>query len=339
MPDKNRSLKKNRKTGDEILPGTTTTIYQSNRVTNGRYRGFTLIQTKIFVSLIKELQMAIKLEMEGKNWQQLDIFESPDKRLFKIGIPLAEIGKPVQYKEIAESCRAFTRLSVKIQPPAGYTSIATLAARVDTPTKEGGKSVIYIYLLREVGEQLIKIDKSIRGNPEKFTHYIYVVAIRSKNKYTAKVYQIISSWKARGSFLITYQTLREQLGIEENEYTEYSDFKRRVLLPVQRELENKADCWFECDMAGFEQREGKKVVRLNFKIMTPGFTEENNLRAENIKYLLRNYVEGFQEKHLEKLSPIFDNHPDYQASIFDGMSNATFLSNTTEKPGSSLVSW
>ncbi len=303
MPDKNQI----------ILPGTTTTIYQPNRVTNAKYRGFTLIQTKVFVSLIKQLQKAIRLDMEGKNWQQLDIFESPDKRLFKVGIPLADIGKPVQYREIAESCQALTRLSVKIQPPIGYTSIATLAARVDIPVKERGRSIIYIYLLREVGEQLIKIDKSTGGYPEKFTHYIYEVAMRSKNKYTAKLYQIISSWKARGGVRVTYQSLREQLGIEGSEYTEYSDFKRRVLAPAQKELENKADCWFDCNAKGFEEREGKKVVRLNFKIITPAHTEENNIRSENIKHLLRSYVEGFGERHIEKLSPIFTVRLDYHA--------------------------
>jgi hypothetical protein len=303
MPEKNQI----------ILPGTTTTIYQPNRVTNARYRGFTLIQSKVFVSLIKQLQIAIRLDMEGKNWQQLDIFDSPDKRLFKVGIPLADIGKPVQYKEISESCQALTRLSIKIQPPAGYTSIATLAARVDIPVKERGRSIVYIYMLREVGEQLIKIDKSLNGNPEKFTRYIYEVAMRSKNKYTAKVYQIISSWKARGGLRVSYKAFREQLGIEENEYPEYSDFKRRVLIPVQEELENKADCWFLCNARGFVEREGKKVVRLNFKIITAAHAEDNNFRAENIRHLLRNHVEGFEDTHIERLSPIFTGRLDYQA--------------------------
>lgn len=296
-----------------ILPGTTTTIYQSNRITNARFRGCTLIQSKVFVSLIKQLQIAIRLDMEGRNWQQLDIFENPDRRLFKIGIPLADIGTPAQYREIFESCQALTTMSVKIQPPAGYNAVATLAARVAVPVKERGRSILYIYLLREVGEQLIKMDKSPGGQPERFTRYIYEVAMRSRNKYTAKVYQIISSWKGRGGVRIGYLAFREQLGISENEYPEYSDFKRRVLIPVQQELENKADCWFSCHTRGFEERQGKKLVRLNFKIITPALERDIHLQAENIRYLLRNHVEGFTDRHIEKLSPIFTARLDYQA--------------------------
>ncbi len=314
MTDKNRTIiKKTKKTGTEIiLPGTNTTIYQSNRITNGRYKGFTLIQSKLFIALIKQLQAAIKLDMEGKSWNQLDLFDSADKRLFRIGIPLSEIGKPNQYKEIADSATAFTTLSIRIKPPEGYDSIATLAARIDLPTKESGRAVLYIYLLKEVGEQLIIMDKNLRGGPEKYTNYLYEVAMGSKNKYTPKIYWIISSWKVKGGFKMLYETLREQLGIEPGEYPEYSDFKKRVLIPVQQELEKKANCWFNCLDKEFEERVGKKVVTLNFKVITPDLVQEQGIKVDNIKHLLRLHA-GFTDKHIERIAPIFKNSVDYQA--------------------------
>lgn len=332
MPDKKITIvKKTKKTGSEIiLPGTNTTIYQSNRITNGRYKGFTLIQSKLFIALIKQLQAAIKLDMEGKSWGQLNLFDSVDKRLFKIGIPLSEIGKPNQYGEIADSATAFTTLNIRIKPLEGYDSIATLAARIDLPKKESGRTVLYIYMLREVGEQLIIMDKNTRGGPEKYTNYLYEVAMGSKNKYTPKLYWIISSWKNKGGFKMQYETLREQLGVDPGEYAEYSDFKKRVLIPAQQELEKKANCWFNCSDKEFEERVGKKVVTLNFKVITPVFEEEQSIKVDNIKHLLRLHA-GFTDKHIEKVTPIFKSGVDYQAVQLKLLELTTYLKDSKGK--------
>lgn len=93
--------------------------------------------------------------------------------------------------------------------------------------------------------------------------------MKATNKYTYKLYMIISSWKQKGGFKISVEELKTQLGIHPNEYQLYKEFKRRVLVPVQNDLEFRSDCWFNCAKAGFEQRNERKVTYLNFKIMFP----------------------------------------------------------------------
>jgi plasmid replication initiation protein len=301
-----------------VLPGTTTTIYQSNRVTNGRYGGFTLIQGKIFVCIMKQLQAAIQTGMDGKDWKQLELFRNTDKDMIKIGIPLSEIGKNSQYKEIYEAADEMMSLRIKINPPDGYESIATLIAQADVPKIINGKSILYLHMVKSVAEQLIIIDKNAQsGTPIQYTKYLYEVALAARSKYTYKLYWIISSWKEKGGFRVSYEKLREQLGIstEVDEmgkyiyYPEYADFKRRILKPIQNDLEKKADCWFNCSDADFEEREGKKVQWLNFKVITPNIEVVKNEKIDNFRNILKTHM-SFNDEQFNQIRHLFSGKYD-----------------------------
>lgn len=301
-----------------ILPGTTTTIYQSNRVTNGRYGGFTLIQGKIFVGIMRQLQEAIKKEMEGKDWKQLEIFSNPDKDMIKIGIPLNDIGRNYQYKEIYAAADEMMSIRVKMKPLEGYESVATLISKADIPTIINGKSTLYLYIIKDVAEQLIVVDRNLKsGTPMQYTKYLYEVALAARNKYTYKLYWIISSWKEKGGFRISYEKLREQLGISNDtdinhkyiDYPEYADFKRRILKPVQTDLENKADCWFNCAERGFEERTGKKVAWLNFKVITPEIESVRSAKIEHYRNILKIHA-SFKDEQFDQIRYLFSEEVD-----------------------------
>jgi hypothetical protein len=294
--------KKTIKTGKEIvLPGQTE-IYQSNRITNGKFKGFTLIQSRVLVYILKQLQEAIKYDMSNKDWKQLDIFNQ-DARTAKIVIKLKEISKPNQYSEVFSAIEQIMKLSIHIKSTMGndYEKITNLLDTVETPKKANGESIVIVEIKHEVAKKLIEIDKNIHGQPSHFTKFLYEVAMAASNKYTVKLYMIISSWKSKGGFKTSYKELREKLGISEEEYTEYTDFKRRVLVPIQKDLEKKSDCWFNCKEHGFEVREGKKVVSLSFKIIVPEMVEEVRMRADNIRSMLRLHFK-FNDSHIKGLS-------------------------------------
>lgn len=302
-------VKKTKKRKDTIvLPGATE-IYQSNRITNGKFSGFNNLHIKILIHTIKQLQAAIKTSMSGGNWKQLDMFDNSQEGVYRIPLYLSEIDRSDRYKDVIQAGMELQTLQIKFKSTIDnrtFNTVAGLFARWHEPVKVNGKSVVYIDILKDVAAEIIEIDKRLDGKPIQFTKYLYEVAMSSKSKYTAKMYMILSSWKSKGGFRITLNELRQQLGLEENEYAEFKNFKTRILIPIQKDLEKKSDCWFNCRAADFEIRENKKVIALNFKIITPEFEEESQKKADYIRNMLRTHF-GFDDSHLRHIAPIFDD--------------------------------
>lgn len=279
-----------------ILPGCTE-LYQPNRVTYGRGKlrrregGFTLMQSRILITLIKELQEAVLASMNGKDWRQLNLFASEESNLIRVPIRLKNIAHPRQYKEVYEAALELGKASIQLPSSISkeYYCIATLFPRVELPKVVNGNSIMYVELFKDAARKLIEIDRTAGGRPGYFTRYLYEVAMSATNKYTYKLYMIIASWKKKGGFRISFEELKKQLGVAPGDYAEYKEFKRRVLLPVQKDLEGKSDCWFNCAADGFEQRKNKAVQWLNFKIIIPTPVSVVNTRMNHVLHLLRTH--------------------------------------------------
>lgn len=290
-------------------------IKQPNRVTYADFSRFSLIQSKIFVLIMKALQNAIKAHIEGRDWQQIDMFIPNVDGLIRVPIVLSEIGKANQYPEYVAAVKDMQNVAFKYKNKINdkeYLSHSNLIAVFNEPILTKGKAIFYLDLTRTVAKRLVEIDIANNNKPFGFTSYLHHVAMAAKSKYTIKLYMIIASWKVNGSLTITYNNLREQLGIandvNENEdyifYPFFSGFYRDVLLKVQKDLENKADCWFDCKEKGFVSRKGKKVIALNFKILTQEFIEATNSKFDNIKNLLKVHA-SFKQEHLDQMKPLF----------------------------------
>lgn len=308
MAKKAPVVRKTKKRGKEVVLAGTTEIYQPNRITNGRFTGFTLIQSKVLISIIKQLQDAIKKSMSGEDYTQMTLFKENDSNI-RIGIPLADLTTPNHYADVLLAAEGMMDLKMKLKSPIGkdYISIASLISRIEVPKLEKGRSILYVQMDKDVASKLIDVDKNGRGQPAHYTKYLYEVALSSKNKYTYKLYWLISSWKSKGGFYITLAELRHNLGLEETEYPEYRKFKQRVLVPAQAELENKADCWFNCAVPDFEKREGRAVVGLNFKIIVPELQEHLQALADQARNMLRSHFR-LQDAHMARLEHIFDKN-------------------------------
>lgn len=304
---KSEIVKKTKKTNKVIvLPGATE-IYQSNRVTNARLnKGHTNIQNRLIIAVIKNLQEAIRKSMDGEDYTQLGLFKE-DETTIRVGVRLSEITDPKQYKEVIEAANGLMDMKLDLKSPMGkdYISITNLVTRMEVPIKENGRSVLYMHMYKDVAKNLIDVDR-VNGKPSQYTKYLYEVAMNASSKYTSKIYMLISSWKEKGGFQMKLEEFRKKLGIADNEYKEYAQFKRRVLLPAQNELEGKADCWFNCKANDFEVREGRSVVTLCFKVIKPELQQHLETLVEGVRNLLRTHFR-FQPMHMVRLQYIFAN--------------------------------
>lgn len=299
-----------------ILPGITE-IYQPNRVTNGKHKSLSVLQSRILLLLIKELQAAILASMNGKDWVQLNLFEVSEKGLIRVPIKLKELTTSNHYHSIYEAVLELAKTNVKLPSSVGkdYYCIAVLFPKVHLPIIENGYSIIYVELFIEAARKLIEVDILPSRKPGYFTKYLYEVAMSAKNKYTYKLYMIISSWKSKGGFRITLESLKELLGIPKDKYIHYREFKKRVLVPVQKDLEFKSDCWFNCNVSGFEGRSGKSVIYLNFKIIIPAAAKLVKERKDHILYLLRSHF-LFSDLHIKSISDLLESITDQETFQF-----------------------
>jgi plasmid replication initiation protein len=78
-----------------------------------------------------------------------------------------------------------------------------------------------------------------------------------KGKYSWQVYEILKNLEDGKKYYISIEYLKYLLKID-SAYKLYADFKRKVILYTQNEIENKTDIHFEFE----EKKEDKKIIGL-----------------------------------------------------------------------------
>jgi plasmid replication initiation protein len=168
-------------------------------------------------------------------------------------------------------------------------------------------SIIDVYIKRHVAKWLIEIDKDSAGKPIHWTYFMYQITQSASNKYTAKIYKKLCSWRQKGGFTIPMDEFRQWLCIE-NKYKNFFDVKKYILIPVQNDLTEKADLWFNCKDKDFIIKQGNKTY-LNFKIITPDLQETEAKLKDHVFHLLKTHFK-FESRNIDQIKPIFDNsHP------------------------------
>lgn len=289
-----------------MLPEIISYMQQPNRVTEATY-DYTLVQKKILTAVIYFLQEGIKHRLNGYSYEQLEIFKQNPSEKIQIKIPLHEITPSKQYySDVRESAKMLASIIVRLPGKDPFTGKAgtyfTGLMSVFVPDDYRYDRHMVIELEKEVAKRLMEIDKNERGIPVNYTRYAYEIIMRSKNKHTPRIYEMISSWKKKGGFVITLDDFRSRLMLGDK-YPTYKDLKNRVIKPAHEELFEKADCWFNCLAKDFEVRKGKTITHLNFKVIVPELKEMNEVKKNSIIEMLRMHF-GFKEEHLVAIKPI-----------------------------------
>ena len=98
----------------------------------------------------------------------------------------------------------------------------------------------------------------------KFTSCNLDMLLNFKSQYTMRIYMMLKQYEKLTEREIGLALLREMLGLRKDQNVEYSDFKKVVLNPVQKELNEKSDLIFEFD----EIKYGRRIGALRFCIST-----------------------------------------------------------------------
>lgn len=275
-------------------------VYQPNHITNAEYN-YTLIQERIFNYIIFHLQTYMNKVMNGTIITQLEIFGEQQKDYVDIEIPLSLIGKPYQYPDIRQRAIEMMSITVAVNMQSYKTKekiqrMQSMLTHVDIPVKEEKRrsGTLPIRISKVVAMMILNIERN-NGTPICYTSFLLNIALQAQNKYTSRIYKLLSSYKRPaggepGMYIVSYEKFRSILQIG-NKYRDYEAFKRCVIMPVYDELKEHGDIYFELS----ETRDpNKKVTKLNFVIKWPADVDTNLTECKLWSSIEKRLVEWFE---------------------------------------------
>ncbi|MDR0232997.1 MAG: replication initiation protein [Dysgonamonadaceae bacterium] len=265
-----------------LLPVNLTKLKQSNMITTMQ-ADYSITHQRILITLIDKLQPHINGIINGyRQYEKLDLFEDFERDThIRIKIPIKDFGIPTgSYGKFREA----------------LLNIASIPVEFDTTDPETGREMwgfsgffsAYMHKEKYNREVHIVIQKDIAKKVvfalTGYTQYYKEIALSSSNKYTPRIYMLISSWKSKGGFSIKYEKFRKLLGVGDK-YQDYWSFYKRAIRPVYEELFEKADVWFEVAEI-YDQESDKNPSLLSFKvvrgIMTAKEQEQLKIQSKNL---------------------------------------------------------
>ena len=224
-----------------------------------------LTQTHIMVELMGALQVKINDFIAHMGEEGNSVFKEEDfneNGVAHVDVSLAAVSNRPDYYADVESM-AYRLMSATIKRPEEVEGMKMMklshvfdSISVPFEDNERGrrKGFIRFYFNREQAKEIFNFTRDSK--------YIKAVARNASSQYTSRLYMIISAYKTFGHWEVEYAELRKILGFyayEEDEngqwgwvekkYTEYRQFKRRVLKTAADELRDlaekgEADCYF-----------------------------------------------------------------------------------------------
>jgi len=171
------------------------------------------------------------------------------------------------YSELKAIANKLTSRKIYIQNGEDFCFI------VPIPFCEYKKSIFTIRFDRVMEEYLLELK-------DRFTKYNIDNIRRLKSNYSIRLYELLKAFEWLREKEFELDKLKKMLGIKEFDdrtnkwvdiYPKYANIKQRVLIPVQKELLEKTDIYFEFE----EIKTGRKVTSLKFKILKNSSANES----------------------------------------------------------------
>jgi hypothetical protein len=281
----------------QLSPGKKlTTLYISNHLINAKYN-YSLIQERIFNYVIFHCQEYINKVKNGTPIYQLDLFNDDSSSTVQIKIALKHIAPPDEYDHVRESmqkmCSILLQTQVTDKHGKSWQQWQGLFLKVNIPAETKRSAFMIATMDIAIAQMIVSMQRRQDGTPINYTTFMYEVAMNTKNKYTPRIYKLISSWKNKTGFYYSVEELREflQLG---DKYKDMEALRRRILIPVWQELKENADCWFNLTETNFEVKEGKRVVGFNFKVIS---AKSNLYYVKQMEYLIYTFKTQYHFKN------------------------------------------
>jgi len=152
------------------------------------------------------------------------------------------------------------------------------------------------------------LERELLKLKDQFTQYYLKNVSKLKSSYSIRLYELLKQYVSVGQRKINIEDLRVMLGIEENEYKEFKNFKSRILKRAHAEIIQKTDIDFEFEAIKLSR---KPIAILFHEIKQKTFIPDKIFALIPKKYrdskqvlnLTRKYIEICGEDYvIEKLN-------------------------------------
>ena len=262
-------------------------VTQSNRLIESRYN-LSLAEQRLILSMISRIH--------------------PDDKAFKPYIisihEFAEflgIDKNSMYRECKKITELLLSRVVSIQEDDGLlqTNWVSSAKYID------GEGIVKLCFDPLLKPYLLQIKSH-------FTSCRLEMLLSFKSQYTMRFYMLIKQYEKMRVREIKVDELRQIIGLGAKQYKLYNDFKRFIIVPVQKELKEKSDLYFDFE----EIKQGRRIGVIRFTVFSKGGigSYENDSKTENL-------ISEWLGSPIETLEPQKDIQPQDSASTFKDLLN------------------
>ncbi|MCB2357154.1 replication initiation protein [Clostridium estertheticum] len=99
---------------------------------------------------------------------------------------------------------------------------------------------------------------------KRFTKLSLEQMVRFNSQYSGRIYELLKQYQIIGLRIFRIEDLKSLLGIEIGEYKLYGDFKRKILVKAQKEINHDSELFIDFE----EIKKGRKVESIKFIIKT-----------------------------------------------------------------------
>lgn len=208
-------------------------VVQHKGLINGRFDFTTLNELRIFIYMLLQIN-------------------KDDKAFRMVKIPCAHLHgkrKRIHYDDIKAATKTLVKKTIEVESrdrtgKRMYEAIPLMAISRYTD----GEGYLYAKFNDEAAPYLLGLKENFAASKYKFW-----AAIRSV--YSYRIYWMLKQYDDWGKFSVEVQHFRQMLVLEDK-YEKYPDLRKRVIIPVQKDLENT-------DMAFTytEDKEGSRSVK------------------------------------------------------------------------------
>lgn len=290
----------------DLIPLTNETwLTQPLTVTMMRH-DFSLVQNRILIQIVYTLQRQIKQRLNPSPYTQLELFKEEeldpdDHSKIILKIEYKTISSDNNYYALEEALKMLSHIPVEIPVRGGShrttweksTNLCTVY--IDKSFRKNKYAVLKMD--REIAELLINEEFG-------YSKLGKEIVQKASNKFSQRIYMMMSSWTGRGKCLKKTIELRKALRLEDKYTNSFLDFEKRVLKPAATELKKSfdggfCDLWFEYEPNyGPGQRRKDYPISIAFTV----HTKKNSESIEEMSEQQKNSLQHMLETHL-RMSP------------------------------------
>jgi hypothetical protein len=237
-------------------------IRQPYRITMARWN-YTVIQKRILTKIIARLQREISLLEKGITVGQLSLFQTSNDSVELVFLLNDLVKNSNNYAVVKAALKKLRNVdieitlpSVKEKPNKPKEEEVVLTGLIERAVITKHQRTVKITMHKATAVELIKVSHGL-------TYFAEEVMYLSNNSYTQKIYEIICHWKSKEVYSVTVNDFRKMIAIE-NKYPETKILIRDIIKPVQKELLQIGDVYFEFTVT----RKGNTITDFNFIIKT-----------------------------------------------------------------------